>query len=56
MKKYSILIRTILVFLVVFILNFYLFDMYKFSYIIKSIITFTSIFIVLYFTKEDNKK
>ena len=53
MKKYSILIRTGLVFLVVFVLNYYLFNKFNFSDIVKAIITFSSIFVVLYFTKEN---
>lgn len=50
-KKYSILIQSVLIFIVVFCLDYFLFEKTNFSYIVKSIIAFISIFIVLYFTK-----
>lgn len=53
MKKYSVLIRTGIVFLVVFVLNYCLFDKFNLSYIVKAIITFISIYVALYFTKEN---
>lgn len=56
MKKYGVFIKSALVFLVVFILSYYLFNKVKFPYIVKLIITFISIFIAIYFTKEKNRE
>ena len=55
MKKHPVILRTILVFISVFVLNYFVFDKIDTSTLIEAVIIFAAIFFVLYVTKTDSE-